>query len=373
MHRNLVFTVGFMLGAILATGQAKDFNVIAYFSGGPEQVDSLPAEKLTHIIFSFCHLKGNRLTVDDARDSLSIRKLVALKSRNPKLKIILSLGGWGGCATCSEVFSNEAARAEFAESTRALCQSFGADGLDLDWEYPAIEGYPEHDYKPEDRENFTALIRELRNLMAPPYEISFAAGGFRKFLEESIDWKAVMPDIDRVNLMTYDLVNGYATTTGHHTPLFSTPIQRESTHNAVRYLIKKGVPRSKLVVGAAFYARVWEDVSSFNDGLYQSGKFKTTIDYHDFSSDLSEAAGFRLFWDETAQAPYAYNASKKLFATFDDKRSVEQKTRYVIDQKLDGIMFWEISHDKRADGLVDAIYNIKTGAKKKKPSVASGE
>src|SRR5689334_1778397 len=71
----------------------KTFNVIAYYSGGPEQIDSFAIEKLTHIIFSFCHLKGNELTVDNARDSVTIVKLVSLKKRNPSLKIILSLGG----------------------------------------------------------------------------------------------------------------------------------------------------------------------------------------------------------------------------------------------------------------------------------------
>src|SRR5687767_1395888 len=47
-----------------------NFTVIAYYAGGPETVDSIPAEKLTHIIYSFCHLKGNKLNVDSGRDSL---------------------------------------------------------------------------------------------------------------------------------------------------------------------------------------------------------------------------------------------------------------------------------------------------------------
>jgi chitinase len=369
LMRSFALILFLVLAASSSYCQSRDFNIIGYFAGGPAQADSLPAEKLTHIIFSFCNLSGNRLTVDNQQDSITISKLVALKARNPQLKILLSLGGWGGCPSCSDVFSTDAGRREFAESTFALNKSLRTDGIDLDWEYPSIEGYPEHKFVPEDKDNFTKLVQTLRSVMGTAYEISFAAGGFQKFLEESVDWPSVMKEVDRVNLMSYDLINGYATETGHHTPLFSTPLQSESTHHAIRYLLKKGVDRNKIVIGAAFYARVWEEVPSFNDGLYQPGKFKTSINYNLLPYELSSEKGFTRYWDETAMAPYAYNSEKKLFATFDDKQSITEKTLYVIDQKLDGIMFWELTHDQRKDGLVDTIYNLKINALKKKNKV----
>ncbi|HET9487436.1 MAG TPA: glycosyl hydrolase family 18 protein, partial [Chryseosolibacter sp.] len=237
-----------------------------------------------------------------------------------------------------------------------LSRHFRTDGIDLDWEYPAIEGYPGHPYKPEDKRNFTALVQQLRKTLGRNYELSFAVGGFLKALEETTDWPVVMKEVDRVNVMSYDLINGYSTVTGHHTALYNTPSQKESTHNAVQYLIGIGVPREKIVIGAAFYARVWENVSADNHGLYQAGKFKESIDYKDFPAKLS---GFGFYWDETAQAPYAYNPEKKLFATFDEKRSIRIKTRYALDQKLDGIMFWELAHDTYQGGLVDTIYEVK--------------
>lgn len=339
--------------------QQKDFNIIAYYSAGPEQVAQIPAEKLTHIIFSFCHLNGNKLTIDNARDSLTLTSLVKLKSRNPKLKVILSLGGWGGCASCSDVFNTEAGRNEFASSTLALFKSFKVDGIDLDWEYPTIEGHPGHTYRAEDKKNFTELTKQLRKTVGEKYELSFAAGGFQKFLDESVEWKEVMAIMDRVNIMSYDLVNGYSTVTGHHTPLYSNQQTTESTDKAVQYLIKLGIPRNKLVIGAAFYARVWEDVPDTNNGLYQSGKFKGAVDYKNFNEKLSTTNGYTFYWDDETKAPYAYNSSQKLFATFDDIKSVKAKTQYVIDQQLDGIMFWELSLDKPTDGLLDAIAKMK--------------
>ncbi|RAW00274.1 glycoside hydrolase family 18 protein [Pseudochryseolinea flava] len=333
----------------------KKITVIAYYSGGPEKVDSLAAEKLTHIIFSFCHLKGNELAVDNSRDSVTIKKLVGLKKRNPDLKVILSLGGWGGCAPCSDVFSTSAARTQFAKSVLKLNQYFKSDGIDLDWEYPTIEGHPGHKYQAADKNNFTELVKILKSTLGSKYEVSFAAGGFQKFLEESVDWKAVMPHVDRVNLMTYDLINGFSTETGHHTALYSRPEQKESTDNCIQYLIKIGVPRDKLVLGAAFYGRIWENVPDKNNGLYQPGKFLSFVDYHRFAKEITPAQGYELFWDDVAKAPYGYNATKQHYITFDDKKSMRIKTQYVIDQKLDGIMFWELNSDTMTDGLLEEI------------------
>jgi chitinase len=363
------FFYGFLLTALMLActvrPQKNEFKIIAYYAGGPERVNDLPAEKLTHVIYSFCHLKGNRLSVNNQRDSTTISALAALKNRNPKLKIILSLGGWSGCETCSDVFSDVVRRQEFAQSVLALNQSFHTDGIDLDWEYPAIEGYPGHPYKPEDKQNFTALVQQLRTTLGKTYEISFAAGGFQKFLDQSVDWAAVMKEVDRVNLMSYDLINGYSLETGHHTALFSTPSQKESTDNAVQYMAKIGVPRNKIVIGAAFYSRIWENVPAASNGLYQPGKFKTAIDFRNFGNELSEKNGYQFYWDDKAQAPYAYHAGQKLFATFDDARSLARKSKYVIDENLDGIMFWEISHDTDDGVLVNTIYDVKQSSSRK--------
>ncbi len=142
---------------------AKKIDVIAYYTGDEQQIDHYPVSKLSHIIFSFCHLKDGQLHVDNARDTATIRHLVSLKKQYPSLKIMLSLGGWSGCEPCSEAFSTAKGMALFVCSVKEVNDYFGTDGIDLDWEYPAIEGYPGHIYQVSDRENFTALIQELRN------------------------------------------------------------------------------------------------------------------------------------------------------------------------------------------------------------------
>lgn len=332
----------------------NSFAVIAYCHGAPDDIDAYPVEKLTHIIYSFLHLEGNSLTAG-VHDSIAITKLTGLKKKNPNLKIILSLGGWGGCPTCSDVFANEKGRQGFSHSVKHLLEKFSADGLDLDWEYPALESIPGFKYSPDDKQNFTLLIRSLRQTLGNGYELSFAAGGFTEFFNNSVEWDIVMPLLDRVNIMTYDYINGYSTRTGHHTPLYSTVEQPESTDNAVRFLDSIGIPKNKMVIGVAFYARIFKDADSTNHGLYRDCRFEGFVGYRNFSDYFSRHEGFRFYWDDIAKAPYGYNPHQQLFATFDDKRSIALKTTYARDNGLNGIMFWSLNGDSPENGLIDVI------------------
>src|SRR5947209_3243481 len=82
----------------------QDIKVIAYFSGSTKQLDSIDLSKITHLIYCFGHLDGHRLKIGNARDSAKIEKMVGLKKKKPDLKVILSMGGWGGCENCSDGF-----------------------------------------------------------------------------------------------------------------------------------------------------------------------------------------------------------------------------------------------------------------------------
>ena len=351
----LLFTIFSFFCSAQKNTASKNFAVIAYYAGRTSMIDSFEVEKLTHIIFSFCHLKGNSLCVSNARDSATIQRMVELKKRNPQLKIILSLGGWGGCQTCSPVFSTKKGRRIFSRSTKELSKYFGTDGIDLDWEYPVITGFPGHPNKPEDKPDFTALVNKLRQKLGKKMEISFAAGGFTSFIDSAIDWKNVMPKINRVNLMSYDLVSGYSTVSGHHTPLYSTAKQAESVDNGVKKLMAAGVSPDKIVIGAAFYTRLFEVTDTTNNGLYLPAKFSHGLSFSHFADSINVANGFIEYWDTLAKAPYAFNIQRKLMATYDDTRSIKLKTGYALKNKLNGIMFWQLAEDNLSEGLLNAI------------------
>jgi chitinase len=336
--------------------QTKEYKIIAYYTGSGDKIQDYPIEKLTHIIYSFLRIKEDTLTVANEAQEKSLKQIVALKEKYPKLKVMVSIGGWGGCAPCSDLFASEKHRQTFAKTTVAFFKKYNVDGIDLDWEYPSIEGYPGHKYTKADKQNFTALVKTLRQEMGDQYILSFAAGGFKKFLKKSVDWEAILPSLDFVNLMTYDLTNGYSKVTGHHTPLHSHNKQKESTSYCVNWLLKRKIPAEKLIVGAAIYARVWEQVPDKNNGLYQKGKFKRAVSYKTFDSYFTEDSGFQYYFDEKTQSPYQYSRQQKRFATFDDERSIAAKSKFIRDKKLGGIMFWELREDKERGGLVDVIY-----------------
>ncbi|TBO41949.1 glycoside hydrolase family 18 protein [Pedobacter kyonggii] len=330
-------------------------NVIAYYTGQNSVIDSFPIEKLSHLIYSFGHLKGDSLNISSAKDSVLITKMVDLKKRNPDLKVMIAMGGWSACKDCSEVFSRADGRKTFAKTTKEILDFFHADGIDIDWEYPAVVGFPGHRYTADDKHNFTLLIEELRQKLGEKAEISFAAGGTKNCIDSCFEWDKVMPLVNRVNVMSYDLVGGYATQSGHHTPLYATAQQSLSGDYAVKTLIDLGVPAQKIALGAAFYARIFENTIDANQGLYQPTKFLSGVSFKDFKKQFTAENGYTYYWDETAKAPYYYNPKTKYFATFDDPKSISLKTKYVIDQKLNGIMFWELTDDAYSNGLVDVI------------------
>ena len=362
MHlRSSAFALPLFLLSSLALAQTAASTIeppalIGYYSGDGHDLESRRIDQLTHVIWCFGHLEGDSMVVPPSQEKV-IRKMVGLKRQHPSLKILLSLGGWGNCPTCSEVFSRDEGRRRFAESVRKLLKRTWTDGIDLDWEYPAVQGPQGHRFAPEDRRNFTLLVQELRDAVGPKAEISFAVGGTDECILKGFEWDSVMVQVDRVHVMSYDLVHGFSTRTGHHTALFPVKEQSLSADRAVEVLDSLHVPRSKVVIGAAFYARFWKDVAAKDNGLFQPGVFSHTRTISAMDTVVTEAKGWRLLRDDKAQSPYAYRSASKEFVTYDDAQSVAAKARYVRTQGLGGIMFWQLADDKRKDGLLQAIYD----------------
>lgn len=360
MHCALLVLVSLGLGHL---AKAQQPALIGYYAGDGKDLHQRDLSPLTHVIHCFQHLNGDTLAWMDKKQEKVLRELTGRKRTQPGLKVLVSLGGWGGCESCSQAFAKPEARARFAKDVLALLKRTWTDGIDLDWEYPAVQGPPGHAFSDADRHNFTLLVQELRKALGDQYEISFAAGGTDECLLTGFEWDSIMPMVDRVHIMSYDLVHGYSTTTGHHTPLYSSRQQVFSADRAVRLLDSLHVPLNKVVIGAAFYARVFKDVPGKNDGLYQSGRFSHTISCSAVDTTFTGAKGWRTMRDQETSATYAYNAELRQFATYDDAISVADKSRYVLDRKLGGIMFWQLWDDRRENGLMRVMHQVLRGAR----------
>ena len=59
--------------------------------------------------------------------------LPKIREINPDIKIVLSVGGWGA-EGFSQAARTEEGRALFAVSAVSLVETYGLDGIDIDWE-----------------------------------------------------------------------------------------------------------------------------------------------------------------------------------------------------------------------------------------------
>ena len=284
-------------------------------------------------------------------------ELDRIRAAHPGIRILLSIGGWGagGFSTMAKTPEGIAA---FTASCMTVADALALDGLDIDWEYPTI-GSAGIDHAPEDRENFTALLRSLREALGPEKMLTIAAGA-GKYMIEAIEIPKIVPLLDYFSLMTYDMAGGW-TPACHHTALYPTghpDVRNMCVDAAVRVFGEAGVPREKLVIGAAFYSRRWThipagdnlgfgercyDPADKDSGLWGPGYTEIAEKLLDPASPASK--GWRLVRDDVAHARWLYNPEKEEFLSFDDEESVAEKVRYARDKGLAGVMYWEHGSD----------------------------
>ncbi|MCQ4085280.1 glycoside hydrolase family 18 protein [Saccharibacillus sp. JS10] len=313
--------------------------------------------KLTHINIAFGHVKDDAIATEHLEN---MHEIARLKQEHPGVRILLSVGGWSA-GGFSEAASSESGRRKMAESSLAVIDQYGLDGIDLDWEYPCY-GEAGIGSSPDDRENFTLLLWEIRELMdarsvsdGKTYLLTIAAGADQYYIDGT-EMDKVQQYLDYVQLMTYDMRGGFQILTGHHTNLYTPTgdLFRISVEASVKLFANAGVPKSKIVVGAAFYSRMWKGVPNINNGLHQmaatSGGYGP--EYSELFESYIDQNGFRKYWDEQAQAPYLYDGDT--FITYDDPQSIASKCRYVKNEQLGGVMFWEYRCDTTGQ-LLEAI------------------
>ena len=325
---------------------------------GPEK---LAAEQFTQINYAFGDISrttGKVVLANPTQDAKTLAKLTALRKQNPKLKIVLSIGGWDYSTYFSDAASTAARRETFAQSCLDLILAHDLDGVDLDWEYPVSGGTAGVIHRPQDKQNFTLLLKAIRQKLdqqerknGRDYRLTIAGAAGSGYLN-CIEPQAVAQVVDHIFLMTYDFYGPWSSRSGFNAPLYApSTAQSGSVDSAVATWLSRGVAAEKLVLGMPLYGYIYQGVSSTNKGLNSSFTSARSVTYNALKETYLTDSGYRQLRHATAQVPYLYGRSSLI--SYDDPLSVAAKAELARDYNLGGIGFWELSQDTAGE-LVSA-------------------
>lgn len=292
--------------------------------------NTLPDPKLlTNINYAFGHVTDSfdGVRIDNAS---RLRNVVALKKKNPKLQVQLSIGGWGS-GGFSEMAADPEKRKAFAKDCRRVMDEYGLDGIDIDWEYPGSSAGGISSSK-ADKDNYTLLMRDLREALGKKALLTLASPATVGFYE----FKPFMPYVDFVNIMAYDLNRPPY----HHSSLYRSKLSGDMTADeGVKAHISGGVPAGKIILGVPFYGHGNRDI------------YPDFVNYN----KLSLEDGLQEKFDEVAGVPYYVDGDGKMVMTFENPESLKRKAQYVNDNGLGGIMIWEVGGDTEKHELLKTI------------------
>ena len=291
--------------------------IVAYVTSWTNEVPD--PSTMTHINYAFGHVND---TFDGVRidNPDRLRMIVGLKAQNPALRVMLSVGGWGS-GRFSEMAASKENRMAFARDCKRVVEEFGLDGIDIDWEYPT-QSSAKISSSPQDTENFTLLMRDLRKVLGKQRLVTAATVCNANY----IDFRSCIQYMDLVNVMAYDMGNAPK----HHAALFPSPHAGYCTSSqAVEAHLKAGVPREKLVMGVPFYGKGKRD----DEGLREYRR----------TGRLPE--GYAHHWDDEGRFPYITNAQGEFVWGYENARSLAEKCQYILDNHLRGGMYWDYASD----------------------------
>uniref|UniRef100_G3STE8 Chitinase-3-like protein 1 n=1 Tax=Loxodonta africana TaxID=9785 RepID=G3STE8_LOXAF len=314
--------------------------------------DAIDPFLCTHVIYSFANISNNEIDTWEWNDVTLYDTLNSLKNRNPKLKTLLSVGGWTfGSQRFSRIASKTQSRRTFIKSVPPFLRTHGFDGLDLAWLYPGRR----------DKRHFTTLVKEMKAEFAKEAQsgtqqllLSAAVSGGKVTLDSGYDIPQISQHLDFISLMTYDFHGAWRQTTGHHSPLFkgqedASPDRFSNVDYAVGYMLRLRAPANKLVMGIPTFGKSFTLASSETgvgaptSGPGIAGRFtkeEGILAYYEVCDFLPGATVHRLLGQ---QVPYATKGNQ--WVGYDDQESIKSKVQYLRNRQLAGAMVWALDLD----------------------------
>jgi len=343
-----------------------------------------------------------------------MRRTIALKEKNPNLKVLFSVGGWtAGGWIFSQMAQTEVTRKMFIRSAVHFCKHFGFDGIDVDWEYPGLDMLTLEPTGPDDKIHFTALLKEMREAFDQDgLLITFASAADPMKADNAYEWDKIAQYVDWINMMSYDYGGYWDAFTGIDAPLYGRweegfpghPHYMFSIHSSVQHYLDKGIPAEKLSLGIHTEAKGFT-LKNVEDG---GGMFCTAegspnmtfsrqegwLNYYEvlqfFHNDTIEDPRYQelgilpgienwnFFRDGCYMSPHAWQGP--LWISYDDEESVDLKARYANHFNLMGAFVWEIDTDnfmgqwgKESYTITKAINNALIAGKGLQPDEILGQ
>ena len=376
--------VSFIGNPAKAAESEKKFKNVGYVFQRNCDIEKLDVTKITHLNYSFGLIYnkeyqelGDETNPDvevphnfdesllntiylPSKVSTDLARMDELKAKNPDLKVLLSVGGWE-CRGFSDAALTDESRKTFAKSCKDVIDKYKLDGIDLDWEYPVVGGWGVIKSRPEDKENFTLLLQEVRNTIGKDKLLSIAGSGNVNFSNGTwTEFDKIIPILDYVNIMTYDFRYGscYFDSALYASKTWETEFDYDdyNTDMAVQKYLQAGCPSEKINIGLSFSAGIPQVVSDKLDGEYsfikdaliKAGFFDENIPQLQAVKNLKESDGFYKRWDEDAKTmyiTYLYNNKEYFVMSYIEPQGLAEKINYVKKNNLGGTMFWEFSAD----------------------------
>jgi len=307
----------------------------------------------------------------------------AMKRENPKLKSILSVGGWNfndcsfdqlpgqGKDSC-EIFTTIAGSEEntrtHAKHVIDFLRTWRFDGYDIDWEYPVVAGHNSlsGNATPQDYNNYVRFLHILREEFEeeskrsglPRLLLTAAIGVGKQNVEVAYNIPAMSLSLDLISMMTYDLHGAWDDVTGFNTPLYATEADIEkyeyplSVSWAVDYWLDHGARADQLLLGFASYGRGFKlsqkDCTtplcpvSGPCAMGSATKEKGYLAYYEIQDMIKKGAVRH--WDDDRKAPYIVTQDGA-WVGYDDEESYKYKLDYLKKKGLRGTIVWAIDLD----------------------------
>ncbi|CAG9861936.1 unnamed protein product [Phyllotreta striolata] len=338
----LFFVICIVYAGIGHAQHNKSTNVICYYVNSygvslapPEQLD---ANLCTHILYAFANLNASGYLEYNRKidiDEEMYKRVANLKTANPELKILLSVAG--DKHLFASVAANETTRENLAKSAVNFCKSYGFDGLDIDWELPGRS----------DSDNFVLMLKDLRSALDEENWLLTTA--VYPYPSDGYNVAEIEKYAHMVHIMCYNYYGPWSSHTGHDSPLFASSLDssyergRLNIEASLRHWLDAGLSKEKINVGIPFYGRTFALVDASEHGVHSpisGGGHPATPSYK------TVCTGFRNYtyvWDDEQKVPYMYQG--KQWLSFENQRSIREKTKYIVSQNVGGIMIWQIGLD----------------------------